>query len=183
MVEVVVDSVRVNLQSYQRVVMLKDKTTDRLLPIWIGNAEADAIVMGLQKLEIPRPLTHDLIKAILSEIGARVSHVVVSDLSNDVFYARINVEFGGRHHEIDARPSDAIAVAIRLQVPIYVDESVLDKASVELEQETEEGASSETGASSEGKTEAQPEHIPNAFRDFINTLDLDDLGRGEKGKR
>src|SRR5438132_2158107 len=180
LVEMVVESVRVNLQTYQRVVVLKEKQSDRYLPIWIGNNEADAIVIQLQNVPVPRPQTHDLLKSVISQVGARVSHIVVNDLSEDVFFARINVELEGRHVEIDSRPSDAIALAVRMQAPIYAEEAVLDKAGVALDSENEEV---EATAKSVGEGAAEgggpdPERLPSAFRDFINTLDLDDLGRG-----
>ncbi|HEY3083514.1 MAG TPA: bifunctional nuclease family protein [Chloroflexota bacterium] len=182
LVEMVVESVRVNLQTYQRVVVLKEKSSDRYLPIWIGNNEADAIVIQLQNVPVPRPQTHDLLKAVISQLGARVTHVVVSDLSEDVFYARISVELDGRQVEIDSRPSDAIALAVRLQAPIYAEDTVLDKAGVALDAEGEDAEQRPREAAPSGS--AEPERLPEAFREFISTLDLDDLGRGgEKGKR
>jgi bifunctional DNase/RNase len=186
LVEMVVESVRVNLQTYQRVVVLKEKGSDRYLPIWIGNNEADAIVIQLQNVPVPRPQTHDLLKSVIGQLGARVSHIVVNDLNDEVFYARINIDLDGKHVEIDSRPSDAIALAVRLQAPIYAEDTVLDKAGVALDAESEEVEAS--ARSGEGTAEAgaaiDPERLPAAFRDFINTLDLDDLGRGgEKGKR
>ncbi len=186
LIEMAVDSVRVNVQSYQRVVILKEKKSGRYLPIFIGNSEADAIIAHLHKVKAPRPQTHDLIKSIFGELGARVSHIVVNDLSNDVYYARINVELEGRHHEIDARPSDAIAVAIRLQAPIYCEEAVLEKGAVELEPDEETDTVEASGAKPDAEAAKPTERIPTAFRDFIDTLDLDDLGRGgepERGKR
>jgi bifunctional DNase/RNase len=182
LVEMVVESVRVNLQTYQRVVVLKEKGSDRYLPIWIGHNEADAIVIQLQNVPVPRPQTHDLLKAVIGQLGAKVSHIVVNDLADDVFFARINIDIDGRHVEIDSRPSDAIALAVRLQAPIYAEDTVLDKAGVALDSEGEE-VESRPKEGGEG-TAVEPERLPAAFRDFINTLDLDDLGRGgEKGKR
>jgi uncharacterized protein len=179
LVEMVVESVRVNLQTYQRVVVLKEKASDRYLPIWIGNNEADAIVIQLQNVPVPRPQTHDLLKSIVSQLGAKVNHIVVNDLSEDVFYARIAIDLDGRQFEIDSRPSDAIALAVRVQAPIYAEDTVLEKAGVALEAEDED---------KDTKDEARdptrdPERLPSAFRDFINTLDLDDLGRGGERQR
>jgi len=160
MIEVSVDSVRMNLISPHRTVILKDLREDRYLPIWIGSAEADAITIHLQGIKPPRPLTHDLLRNVFDKLGAEVSHVVVTELRDDVFYARIMVEVNGRQMEIDSRPSDAIALAVRLEVPIYVNEEVMDEASIVPEQEdlleTEERLS--------------------LFRDFVDTLDLGDLG-------
>src|SRR5256885_14491718 len=114
----VVESAGANLQTSQRVVVLKEKAPERYLPIWIGNNEADAIVIQLQSVPVPRPQTHDLLKAVIGQLGARVSHIVVNDLSEDVFFAKINVELDSKHVEIDSRPSDAIALAVRMQAPI-----------------------------------------------------------------
>ena len=183
LVEMVVESVRVNLQTYQRVVVLKEKSSDRYLPIWIGNNEADAIVIQLQNVPVPRPQTHDLLKQVISQLGAKVSHVIVTDLNDDVFYARINVELEGRSVEIDSRPSDAIALAVRLQAPIFAEEAVLDKAGVALDAEGEDAAEMKTKGEGAQAAAAEPERLPEAFREFISTLDLDDLGRGERGKR
>lgn len=181
LVEMVVESVRVNLQTYQRVVVLKEKASERYLPIWIGNNEADAIVIQLQSVPVPRPQTHDLLKTVITELGARVNHIVVNDLSEDVFYARISVDLNGKHLEIDSRPSDAIALAVRLQASIFAESAVLDKAGVALESEGDEKEGAADQPAREGKTD--PEKLPAAFRDFINTLDLDDLGRGGERKR
>lgn len=179
LVEMVVESVRVNLQTYQRVVVLKEKDSDRYLPIWIGNNEADAIVIQLQNVPVPRPQTHDLLKSIVSQLGAKVNHVVVNDLSEDVFYARIAIDLDGRQFEIDSRPSDAIALAVRVQAPIYAEDTVLEKAGVALEAEDED-----KDAKGESRDPTKdPERLPSAFRDFINTLDLDDLGRGGERQR
>jgi bifunctional DNase/RNase len=177
LVEMVVESVRVNLQTYQRVVVLKEKGADRYLPIWIGNNEADAIVIQLQNVPVPRPQTHDLLKNVIHQLGARVTHVVVNDLADDVFYARIHLELDGRHIEVDSRPSDAIALAVRVQAPIYAEDTVLDKAGVHLESEKED---EETAEPSEPSRPTRVEDMPAPFRDFINTLDLDDLGKREK---
>src|SRR5512135_1392373 len=130
MIEVTIDSIRVSLMSQHRIVLLKDVGSDRYLPIWIGPYEADAITIELQEVEVPRPLTHDLLKTFIAEMGASILHVIVSDLRNDTFYANIVVERNGSRTEIDSRPSDAIALAVRAKVPIYVAESVMDKAAI-----------------------------------------------------
>ena len=137
LVEMVVESVRVNLQTYQRVVVLKEKGSDRYLPIWIGHNEADAIVIQLQNVPVPRPQTHDLLKAVISQLGARVSHIVVNDLSDDVFFARINIDVDGKHVEIDSRPSDAIALAVRAEAPIFAADSVIEESAIEFEHDEE----------------------------------------------
>ena len=124
MVEMTIESIRVSLMNYQRVVILREKDSDRYLPIWIGPAEADAIAVRLQDVQVARPLTHDLLRDAIGQLGATVEYVVVNDLSNDTFFARIMLQVDGRSVEIDSRPSDAIALAVRAQVPIFADESV-----------------------------------------------------------
>ncbi len=114
MVEMVIDSIRVSLMNYQRVVILKERASDRYLPIWIGSPEADAIAVKLQDVTVPRPLTHDLLGSVIAELGAVVDHVIVSDLSNDTFYAKLILNATeGPQREVDCRPSDAIAIAVR----------------------------------------------------------------------
>ncbi len=124
MIEMNIESIRVSLMNYQRVVILKEKAAERYLPIWIGPAEADAIAVRLQDVSVARPLTHDLLRSIIDALGARVNCIIVNDLSNDTFYARIVLDVDGKSLEIDSRPSDAIALAVRVQVPIYAEESV-----------------------------------------------------------
>ena len=255
MLEMTIDSIRVSMMNYQHVVILKDKQADRYLPIWIGPAEAEAISIKLQNLDIARPLTHDLLKntivALESLSGASINRVIVNDLKADTFYAQIVFEFNdgpvpailrtqsksaphdydrnspislicqGREHKakviskwqeakrtfieaensnglifelcldkandrwlltrikLDSRPSDAIALAVRAMAPIYVDDSVLDKAGITLDKETGKPIPiQKTGESGEhGKVDEQELKKLSAFYDFINTLDLDDLGK------
>jgi hypothetical protein len=159
--------------NYQRVVILRDKSSDRYLPIWIGAAEADAIAVQLQEVAVARPLTHDLLRSVIDTLGAHVNHVIVNDLSNDTFYARIVLDVNGGSMEIDSRPSDAIALAVRVKVPIYADESVLDKAGVMLDKD------GETVTSGDRTVKVNPEEIErmSAFKDFIESLDLDDFDK------
>ena len=176
MVELTIESIRVSLMNYQRVVILKEKDSDRYLPIWIGPAEADAIAVRLQEVAVVRPLTHDLLRSIIDALGATVSYILVSDLANDTFFARIAMEVDGRSLEIDSRPSDAIALAVRAQVPIYADESVLEKAGVRLDQEgqpLEKGDMADIEPTSEVKAEELEKLSP--FRDVIEGLDLEDF--------
>lgn len=179
MVEVTIESIRVSLMNYQRVVILKEKGTERYLPIWIGPAEADAIAVRLQEVNVARPLTHDLLKSVITTLGGTVRRIVVSDLTNDTFYARIFLDVDGRSLEIDSRPSDAIALAVRAQVPIYVEEVVLDKAGVYLDREavaTEE----ERLVEPEPTTRVSQEELEklSPFRELIEGLDLGDLDKG-----
>lgn len=170
-VEMVVESIRMNLLHPHRFVVLKEVKRERYLPIVIGVPEADAIAIKLQNHEVPRPLTHDLLCSLVATLGGRVTKVVVTDLVGETFYARIVLDVDGRHVEIDSRPSDAIALAVRANVPIFVEESVLAKSAYEPEKE-------ERGAPAEERTGEviQDEQLA-AFRDVINQLNLDDLGK------
>jgi bifunctional DNase/RNase len=160
MVEVAIDSIRVSLISQHRVVVLKDES-QRYLPIWIGPFEADAITIELQNIEVARPLTHDLLKVTIQDLGASVSHVVVNGLSDNTFYASIVLDSDGRSMEVDSRPSDAIALAVRAKVPIYVEESVMEKAGIVSGKDI--------------STFSEEDENLSAFKDFVDTLDLDDL--------
>ena len=171
MVEMIVDSVRVNLISPSRVVVLKEREGPRYLAIVIGTAEADAIAVRLQDRRVPRPLTHDLLRDVIETCGAGVVQVTVTKLVDQTYYASIVIEFNGRQLEVDSRPSDAIALAVRADVAIYVADEVLDQAGFEPDQD--EGA----GEREELESEAIPDEKLKVFRDFINQLDLDDFGR------
>jgi hypothetical protein len=170
MIKVLIDSIRVSLMSQLRVVILKDPISGRYLPIFIGPCEAEAIAVKLQNVSVERPLTHDLLKSVISELGGRVQHIVVNDLRQDTFYAQIVVELHGQTRMIDSRPSDAIALAVRLEVPIYVAESVMDRASITPDEEIE---SDLTQTTITGQSE-EPERL-SLFEDFVESLDLDDL--------
>jgi len=181
MIEMTIDSIRVSLMNYQRVVILKETDTERYLPIWIGAAEADAIAVKLQSVNVPRPLTHDLLQSVIETLGATINSIVVSDLKNDTFYARILLNVDGEVMEVDSRPSDALALAVRAEVTIYAEESVLDKAGIFLDKETGKPAPGEgpINGSGEKKKEISEEEMKkmSAFQDFINTLDLDDFDK------
>lgn len=170
MIEVIIDSIRVSLMSQHRIVVLKDLNGERVLPIWIGPCEADAITIELQEMPPQRPLTHDLLKTIINEMGGRVVHILINELRNDVFYSRIVVEINGQQTEIDARPSDAIALAVRVKVPIFIDENVMDKSGIE----PEEDVVIEPMTSAPDITDEEPPRL-SAFQDFVNSLNLDDL--------
>ncbi len=183
MLEMTIDSIRVSPMNYQRVVILKEKDADRYLPIWIGPAEADAIAVKLQDLSVPRPLTHDLLRTVIDTLGGSVNHILVSDLQNDTFYAKISIQANGEAKEIDCRPSDAVALAVRAQVPIYAEESVLEKAGILLDKETGKPIGVDTG-DAERPAEVNEEELRrmSAFTDFIDTLDLEDFGRQQPGR-
>ena len=159
-------TIRVSLVSPHRVIVLKDEE-ERFLPIWIGPFESEAITMALQGTQPARPLTHDLLKAMIQEVGGVASHIVVTDLRDDTFFAQIIMDLGGKRILLDSRPSDAIALAVRLQVPIYVNTQVMAQAAIRPSQATEPGAEDEN---------------LDAFRDVLQDLDLDDLGKGEPPK-
>ena len=163
MIRVTVDSIRASLMSQHRVVILKEVDSERYLPIWIGPFEAEAITLELQQVELARPLTHDLLKAVITEMGAKVSHVLVSDLHDDTFYARIVLDNNGQPLEIDSRPSDSIALAVRAEAPIFVAESVMERAAITPD---------------EGISCSDEENL-SVFHDFVETLDLDDLDENE----
>lgn len=176
MVEMTVESVRINLATQNRVVILKATKQERYLFIWIAHAEAYAIAVELQGTTSPRPLTHDLLKNVITELGAKLVSVVISDLIDEIFYARLILDVAGRHVEVDSRPSDAIALAVRSKTPIYVEESVLERAGVAPEQNEEP----QPHIFKEEKQEEEKEEEDNleAYRDFINSLDvLDEFGK------
>ena len=179
MIEVFVESIRVNMANYKRVVMLKEKQSSRYLPIWIGHFEADAIAIPMQKVPVSRPLTHDLLRSSITALGARLERVVINDLADETFFAKLILDQGGRTLEVDARPSDAIALAIRAEVPIFVEDRVLDSAGMVFDGE-EEGE----GEEHRERDESTPidEEKLSVFKQFINTLDIDDLGKAGEGR-
>jgi len=137
LIEMVVERVGVMETDYQPVIILKEKGGELYLPIWIGPLEANAISVVLEGIEMPRPLTPDLLCSILDRMGVSVDYIVINDLKNNTFYANISANANWVQMEIDARPSDAIAIALRVRAPIYVEKSVLDKAGIQPEQETD----------------------------------------------
>jgi bifunctional DNase/RNase len=178
-IEVFVESIRVNMANYKRVVMLKEKQSSRYLPIWIGHFEADAIAIPMQKVPVSRPLTHDLLRSSITALGARLERVVINDLADETFFAKLILDQAGQVLEVDARPSDAIALAIRAEVPIFVEDRVLDSAGMifdgEEESEGEERREREEGVPID-------EEKLSVFKQFINTLDIDDLGKAGEGR-
>jgi bifunctional DNase/RNase len=176
MIEMIIDSIRVSLMNYQRVVILKEKVADRYLPIWIGPAEADAIAVKLQEVNVPRPLTHDLLRSVIDTLGASIDSIIVSDLKNDTFYAKIILNVDGKQIEVDSRPSDALALAVRVGVPIFAEDVVLDKAGIFLDKETGKPVSRKESEKGGEVSEDEMKRM-SAFYDFINTLDLDDFDK------
>ncbi|MGA1863970.1 MAG: bifunctional nuclease family protein [bacterium] len=172
MVEVVIDSIRVSLISQQRIVILKEQETERYLPIWIGVYEAEAIALALQEVEVSRPLTHDLLKNVFKALDARIVRVEVLSLREDTFYGNIVTEVNGRTLDIDSRPSDALALAVRVHVPILVTRSIMDSAGIIPEENLQEQESAHEPA------EGGEERL-SVFEDFLEKLDIDDVGGEE----
>ena len=150
-VEMVVDSVRIHGATGQHVVILRDVRRERFLPIWIGSWEANAIAMRLQGVAPERPFTHDLFARTLDELGVRVEQVTIRDLTGDTFRATIILDGPLGRHEVDARPSDALALAVRVDAPILATSEVLARAAVQPSSEADETRLS-------------------VFRDFVNSL-------------
>lgn len=176
MQEMIIEAIRVSLMNYNRVVILKEKDSNRFLPIWIGAAEADAITLKQQGVKVSRPMTHDLLANVIGELGSSVQRIVVSAISDDTFIARIYLTRNGEDLQIDSRTSDAIALAVRTDAPIFCEDEVLDQAGVVLD---EDGSIVDAGGEPPARRppvrEEELEGM-SAFRDFIDGLDLDDFG-------
>ena len=158
MIELSLVGVRVELPSNQPIVLLKETAGDRYLPIWIGAVEATANAIALQGIETPRPMTHDLMRDNLAESQIQVDRIVISDLVDQTFYATITMSMNGRSMEVSSRPSDAIALAVRLATPIFAAEEVIEQAGIELRDDEE--------------TEVQK------FREFLDQVSPEDFAAG-----
>ncbi len=181
MIEVTIDSVRVNLMSPQRLVILREVGADRYLPIWVGQYEAEAITVALQEVEMVRPLTHDLLKNIFATFNAKIKRIEIVALKEDIFYGNIVAEVNGQETNVDSRPSDAIALAVRAHVPIMVDENVIQTAGItpETEVDSTSGATAPRPAPSKAAPpvgELRKERL-SVFEDFVGKLDLDRLDK------
>jgi uncharacterized protein len=183
MIEVTIDSIRVSLMSQHRIVVLKEESGNRFLPIWIGPFEADAITLQLQGIDAPRPLTHDLLKTIIETLGGEVLHILISGLEKNTYFARIVLDVDGDNVEIDSRPSDAIALGVRVSAPIYVEDEVMEQAGLQPEEEISLQEGVPSGASPrEAGDERDEEEDLGVFTDFVEGLDLDNLlGSGGSG--
>jgi bifunctional DNase/RNase len=190
-IEMVVESVRVHMRTGRHVLLLKEVGAGRILPVWIGPWEAQAIAMRLQGISAERPLTHDLFATTLGELGVRVDRVVIASLAEETFHARLVLVTADSRHDMDARPSDAIALAVRLDCPIYAAAAVLDHAAAlpdaeadddEDDDDDEEGAAAREEARdarrtrlAAGSLEATGERLDptklDLFREFVNSLD------------
>src|SRR5574338_1601197 len=146
MIEVQIDSVRVHLMTPQRLVVLKQVGSERYLPIWVGPYEAEAITVALQEIEMIRPLTHDLLKNVFNSFNARITRIEIVNLREDIFYGNIVAEVDGREVNVDSRPSDAIALAVRAHVPILVNPSVMEAAGILPEKDLPAGSGEEGAA-------------------------------------
>ncbi len=189
MIRVTVDSIRVSLLTQHRVVVLREQESNRYLPIWIGAFEADAIALAMQGHEPLRPMTHDLLKSVFTELGASIQHIFIYDMQDSTFFARIVAQQGTRTIEVDARPSDSIALAVRSEVPIYVEDHVIEQQGVLYDDDEPTSAPASApetaGAAQANENEpdiAVPEEGLSLFRDFINTLDIDEDDKGRKDK-
>lgn len=186
MIEATIESIRVSMVTQNRVVILRESDGQRHLPIWIGSYEAEAIALELQGVSPTRPLPYDLVCTMLDELGADIDRVMITDLSNKVYYATIVLVAGDRTIEIDARPSDALALAIRCDARILVDDDVMENAGISILDESEIDQTESDTMYSGGSKEASQAGAPSGpdldvFREFINSLDLDDFDKGTKG--
>ncbi len=152
--------VRVELPSNTPIVLLREATGEhRVLPIFIGGPEATALAFALEQVATPRPMTHDLMRDLLGEVGARLDRIVVTELRDSTYFAEIRFTTNGQSHAVSSRPSDAINLAARAGVPIFVEESVLDEA----------------GYPPEPEGEPEPEQVVEQFREFIDKVNPEDF--------
>jgi uncharacterized protein len=156
MYEMVIYGVSFDLVGKQPIVLLKTAEGNKYLPIWIGHPEAAAILMRLQGASTPRPMTHDLVTEMLSQLDAEVVRITVTELKENTFYASITVSQNGSEIEIDSRPSDAIALAVRAEAPIFVADQVIDESAIEFEGE-----------------EVNEEEVVDEFRKFLDNVSPD----------
>jgi len=163
MVEMKLIGVRVELPGNQPIVLLKESEGERYLPIWVGTAEATAIAFALQGVVTARPMTHDLMKNILEELGVGVERIEITELREGTFYASIQMARNGTRFQISSRPSDAIALAVRVDVPIFANEEVLTEASIVIREDEEQEAEVEK------------------FREFLESVRPEDFEEEEEG--
>lgn len=176
MIEVEIDSVRVSLTNQQRIVILKQVNEERYLPIWIGLYEAEAITIALQEIQVARPQTHDLLKTLIQSLHARLVQVEVVSLSEDVFYGNLILEINDQQKQVDCRPSDAIALAARMRVPIMVSEEVMIQAGIVPEEDiSEEDAEMQRERPA---ADLEDENL-DIFEDFLENFNIDDIGSQE----
>jgi uncharacterized protein len=179
-VEVVIDSVRLSLLSPQRVVVLRQTDMQRYLAVWVGPFEAEAISVALQEVELARPLTHDLLKNVIGVFGGKILRIEIISLKDDTFYGNIIAEQGGKVLDIDSRPSDALALAVRAHVPILVSREVMDAAGIipEHDIQSERYLPEQDNNLQSGGQPAVREQDLEVFEDFLKKL-KDEPGEDE----
>ena len=177
MMELEIESIRVRQETKQRAVVLRVKESDLYLPIFIGHFEVEAIRLKLMDVEVPRPMTHDLFGSVIGNLGGSVQRIIVSELKNDTFFAKIVVDYNGNSIEIDSRPSDALALAVRTNAPIFAEDDVVEQAGVNLDVEMEESNSTDDKEGASAPVAEEELERLSAYTDFIDSLDLDDLGK------
>ncbi len=170
MIEVVIDSIRVSLMSQQRIIILREVGAERYLPIWIGVYEAEAIAIALQEVEVARPLTHDLLKNIFKAMNARILRVEVLSLRDDTYFGNIVAQVNGSSIDIDSRPSDALALAVRANVPILVARQVMDSAGITPEEDIQ-STEPAGGDAPQDELDEDGEERLSVFEDFLDKLD------------
>ena len=161
MQEMVIYGVSFDMVGKQPIVLLKTVDSNKFLPIWIGHPEAAAILMKLQGATTPRPMTHDLISELISELDAQCTRVSVTELKDNTFYASITLRVNGQEVEIDSRPSDALAVAVRTSAPIFAAEEVIQESAIEFEHEVED-----------------TEEVVDKFKKFLDEVTPEDFASG-----
>ena len=163
MQEMQIYGVSFDLVGKQPIVLLKTAEGNKFLPIWIGHPEAAAILMKLQSASTPRPMTHDLVTDMLDQLGAQVTRITVTELRENTFYASISLRVNGRELEIDSRPSDALALAVRAGAPIYAADEVIAESAIEFEHEVED-----------------TEEVVEKFKDFLDSVTPEDFAGGSE---
>jgi bifunctional DNase/RNase len=174
MIEMFVDSIRVSLTTQQRVLMLRDADHTIYLPIWIGSFEAESIVVGLQEIEVSRPQTHDLLVRVILATRSNLKHVELSKIQNETFYSFLVLEQNEEEIRLDCRPSDAISLAIRFKVPIYVNTEVVYRAGIQPEKDVQLGH--DTSEVMEGN---EYDGSLSVFDDFLQKLDIEEAGKDD----
>jgi len=177
MMELEIESIRVRQETKQRAIVLRVKESDLYLPIFIGHFEVEAIRLKLMDVEVPRPMTHDLLGSVIGNLGGSVQRIIVSELKNDTFFAKIVVDYNGSSIEIDSRPSDALALAVRTNAPIFAEDDVVERAGVSLDVESDSSDSIDAEESQTSPVAEEELERLSAYTDFIDSLDLDDLGK------
>ncbi len=181
MVEVVIDSVRVSLTNQHRIIILREVNQERYLPIWIGPYEAEAITISLQEIELARPQTHDLLRNLMKSLDARLIRVEVIDLQDDVYFGNLVLEANGNIINVDSRPSDALALAVRLHVPILVASEILDSAGIVPEKDIQNETGEQTDDSSSIKDDPSSKDRLSIFEDFLDHLEPGKTGKPDAG--